>query len=251
MGLPDRTDAELLAAHVAGDRYAFAALYDRHHRRLRRLARSTTGCAHEAEDALQDAMLSAHRAAGSFRHDAAVGSWLHRIVLNACLDRVRRNRSTWVELIDHPATGDRTAEVDTALVVRAALRRLPAEQRAALLAVHMQGYSVADAAHKFGVAPGTVKSRCARGRARLAVLLGQGRGSRPAAAGPSAHGRLALAPDGGTARRVPPRQRVEAAPCPAIRTTNSPGPPPGHRHTRAARHPDSAGSPPGPAVPPP
>ncbi|BBY33680.1 hypothetical protein MMIN_17410 [Mycolicibacter minnesotensis] len=251
MGLPDRSDAELLAAHVAGDRYAFAELYGRHHHRLRRLARSATGCAQEAEDALQDAMLSAHRAAGSFRHDAAVGSWLHRIVLNACLDRLRRNRPAYVELtVDHPAIGDRTAEVDTALVVRAALRTLPAEQRAALLAVDMQGYSVADAARKFGVPPGTVKSRCARGRARLAALLGQAPRPRRAAADLSARSRLALAADGSAALRLPPRQRVEAAPCPANRTTNSPGPPPGHRRTQAARYPASAGSPPGPAAPP-
>lgn len=87
-----RTDAALLAAHVAGDRYAFAELVGRHHPRLYRLARSTTRCAEDADDALQDALLAAHRGAASFRHDAAVGSWLHRIVVNACLDRMRRIR---------------------------------------------------------------------------------------------------------------------------------------------------------------
>jgi RNA polymerase sigma-70 factor (ECF subfamily) len=61
--------------------------------------------------------------------------------------------------------------VDTVLVVRRALMRLPAEQRAAVLAVDMHGYSVADAAVLLGVAEGTVKSRCARGRARLTGLL--------------------------------------------------------------------------------
>ena len=172
MGHLERTDAELLAAHVAGDREAFGELYRRHQPRLRRLARRTVGCPHEAEDALQDAMLSAHRSAGSFRHDAAVGSWLHRIVINACLDRRRRNRFAVTELlVSHPAISDRTAQVEAALDVRAALSRLPAHQRAAVIAVDMAGYSVADAAHAFGVAPGTVKSRCARGRARLAVLL--------------------------------------------------------------------------------
>ncbi|WP_046314989.1 RNA polymerase sigma factor SigM [Mycobacterium sp. UM_Kg1] len=172
MGHPERSDAELLAAHVAGDPYAFGELYGRHHRRLRRLARLTTGCPEEAEDALQEAMLSAHRAAGSFRHHAAVGSWLHRIVVNACLDRLRRHPVTHIELLaGHATVGDGTAQVDTALLVRAALRRLPAAQRAAVIAVDMHGYSVADAAQAFGVAPGTVKSRCARGRARLAALL--------------------------------------------------------------------------------
>ncbi|WP_059014559.1 RNA polymerase sigma factor SigM [Mycobacterium sp. M26] len=167
-----RTDADLLAAHVAGDRYAFAELVGRHHPRLYRLARSTTRCAEDADDALQDALLAAHRGAASFRHDAAVGSWLHRIVVNACLDRMRRIRPTAVASDEVcGSVGDRTGQVDTAITVRRALMRLPTEQRAAVLAVDMQGYSVADAAALLGVAEGTVKSRCARARARLAVLL--------------------------------------------------------------------------------
>ena len=165
-----RSDADLLAAHVAGDRYAFEELFGRHHRRLYRLARRRTLRAEEADDVLQDAMLAAHRGAPGFRHDAAVGSWLHRIVLNTCVDRLRRTLPT-APLEDEHAVGDRTAEVDTALVVHRALMRLPTEQRAAVLTVDMHGYSVADAAALLGVAEGTVKSRCARGRARLTGLL--------------------------------------------------------------------------------
>ncbi|WP_024442080.1 RNA polymerase sigma factor SigM [Mycobacterium sp. UM_WGJ] len=203
MGHRDRSDAELLAAHVAGDRFAFGELYGRHHRRLHRLARLTTGCPEDAEDALQEAMLSAHRAAGSFRYNAAVGSWLHRIVLNACLDRLRRNKISYTELhVTHAVVDDHTAAVETALEVRAALSRLPADQRAAVVAVDMQGYSVADAAHAFGVAPGTVKSRCARGRARLAVLLRPADHRTPGAAGAPAGGRIALAPKGGFPGRI-------------------------------------------------
>lgn len=129
----------------------------------------------DAADAVQDAMLSAHRGAGSFRHDAAVSSWLHRIVVNACRDRLRRNavRPTTPLLDDEgPAVSDRTGQLETAMVVRQALLRLPAEQRAAVFAVDMQGYSVADAAALLHIAEGTVKSRCARARARLADLLG-------------------------------------------------------------------------------
>ncbi|CQD07534.1 RNA polymerase sigma factor SigM [Mycobacterium europaeum] len=169
----ERSDAELLAAHVAGDRHAFRELFLRHHRQLHRLARLTTRTAEDAEDALQDAMLSAHRGAGAFRHDAAVGSWLHRIVVNACLDRLRRTKShPTVPLEDVFPVPDRTAQVETALVVQRALIRLPVEQRAAVVAVDMQGYSVADTAALLGVAEGTVKSRCARARVRLAELLG-------------------------------------------------------------------------------
>jgi len=118
-------------------------------------------------------MLSAHRGAGSFRHDAAVGSWLHRIVVNACLDRLRRTKAhPTTPLEDVYPVADRTAQVETAIMVQRALMRLPVEQRAALVAVDMQGYSVADTAALLGVAEGTVKSRCSRARVRLAELLG-------------------------------------------------------------------------------
>jgi RNA polymerase sigma-70 factor (ECF subfamily) len=169
----ERSDAELLAAHVAGDRYAFGELFHRHRRQLHRLARLTTRTPEDAEDALQDAMLSAHRGAGSFRHDAAVGSWLHRIVVNACLDRLRRAKAhRTVPLEDVYPVADRSAQVETAIVVQRALSRLPIEQRAAIVAVDMQGYSVADTARLLGIPEGTVKSRCARARVRLAELLG-------------------------------------------------------------------------------
>jgi len=169
-----RSDADLLAAHVAGDRFAFEELFHRHHRHLYRLARLTSSSVEDADDALQDAMLSAHRNAAAFRHDAAVGSWLHRIVVNACLDRLRRAKAHPTTMLadDSCVVADRTGQVETALVVQRALMRLPVEQRAAVVAVDMQGYSVTDTAAMLGIPEGTVKSRCARARARLAVLLG-------------------------------------------------------------------------------
>lgn len=140
---------------------------------LHRLARLTSRTSEDADDALQDAMLSAHRGAGSFRYDAAVSSWLHRIVVNACLDRLRRAKAhPTAPLEDVYPVADRTAQVETAIAVQRALMRLPVEQRAAVVAVDMQGYSIADTARMLGVAEGTVKSRCARARARLARLLG-------------------------------------------------------------------------------
>lgn len=163
----------MLAAHVAGDPYAFEELFYRHHRQLHRVARLTSRNAEDAEDALQEAMASAHRGAGSFRQDAAVSSWLHRIVVNACLDRLRRNKThLTVALDDVYPVADRTAQVETAIAVHRALMRLPVEQRAAVVAVDMHGYSVADTAAMLGVAEGTVKSRCARARTRLAAILG-------------------------------------------------------------------------------
>ncbi len=168
-----RTDAELLAAHVNGDRYAFEELFYRHQRQLYRLAVLTSHDRDDAADALQDALLAAHRAAGTFRHDSAVSSWLYRIVVNACLDRLRRNKNhAFEQLDDHRCpTVDPTKQVDTAIVVERALMRLPLDQRAAVVAVDMQGYSVAETARILGVAEGTVKSRCARARAKLAASL--------------------------------------------------------------------------------
>lgn len=168
-----RSDADLLHAHIAGDRDAFAELFSRHHHHLSRVARCTSLTAEDADDALQEAMLAAHRSALSFRHDAAVSSWLHRIVVNACLDRLRRVKNQPSSLLtdtDHPVS-DNTAAVETAIMVRHALMRLPVEQRAAVVAVDMHGYSIAETAAILGVAQGTVKSRCFRARARLAVLL--------------------------------------------------------------------------------
>jgi RNA polymerase sigma-70 factor, ECF subfamily len=195
-----RSDEELLRAHAAGDPDAFAELLRRHRDRLWSVALRTLGDREEAADALQDALLSAHRAAARFRGDSAVTTWLHRIVVNACLDRVRRRQAhPTVPLPDgtRTRTGDQeppgaagpepaapSVDHDTALVVRDALARLPVEQRAALVLVDLQGYSVAEVAEILGVAEGTVKSRCARGRARLAVMLGHLREP----AGDAAHG---------------------------------------------------------------
>jgi RNA polymerase sigma-70 factor, ECF subfamily len=169
----DRTDAELLAAHVAGEQYAFEELFYRHHRQLYRLAQITSRNPEDAADALQDAMLSAHRSAPRFRHDSAVSSWLYRIVVNACLDRLRRNRTHPTAVLEDDVyhVGDPTPRLDTAIVVERALLRLPVEQRAAVVAVDMQGYSVAETARMLGVAEGTVKSRCSRARAKLAEAL--------------------------------------------------------------------------------
>ncbi|PRC56518.1 RNA polymerase sigma factor SigM, partial [Mycobacterium sp. ITM-2017-0098] len=83
----------------------------------------------------QDAMLAAHRTARSFRHDSAVSSWLYRIVVNASLDRLRRNKSRACEVLDEHVmwATDPTGRVDTSIVVQRALLRLPVEQRAAVV----------------------------------------------------------------------------------------------------------------------
>ena len=136
----------------------------------------TTGNREDASDAVQEALVSAYRNAASFRGDAAVTTWLHRIVVNASLDLLRRRAARpSVPLPDDadriPAQGDAMAARETSLVVQEALATLPPEQRAALVLVDVQGFSVDDAARVLDCAPGTVKSRCFRGRAKLAPLL--------------------------------------------------------------------------------
>ncbi|WP_117213546.1 RNA polymerase sigma factor SigM [Allorhizocola rhizosphaerae] len=174
-----RSDSELLLAHAAGDPHAFAELFRRHRDRLWAVALRTTGDREDAADALQEAMLSAHRNAARFRGESAVTTWLHRIVVNACVDRLRRrqaHRTVPMPGQDDPrAHGEPAAPVvdhDTAMVVREALAQLPVEQRASLVLVDLEGHSVAEVAEMLGVAEGTIKSRCSRGRARLATLLG-------------------------------------------------------------------------------
>jgi RNA polymerase sigma-70 factor (ECF subfamily) len=171
--LPVPDDGALLRAHAAGDREAFTQLVRRHQDRLWAVALRTLSDREEAADALQEALISAYRSAHRFRGDSAVTTWLHRIVVNACLDRVRRRAARpTVPLPESEPAPVAPVDSDTALDVRAALARLPVEQRAALILVDVQGYPVAEAAAILGTAEGTVKSRCARGRARLAALLG-------------------------------------------------------------------------------
>ena len=94
-------------------------------------------------------------------------------MVNACLDRLRRVRPT-SELPEYDlADGrDEHASLEVQLDVRQALARLPEGQRLALVLVDMQGLSVAEAAQVLDVAEGTIKSRCARGRAAMAEILG-------------------------------------------------------------------------------
>jgi RNA polymerase sigma-70 factor, ECF subfamily len=186
----DPTDAALLQRHVDGDPDAFSELVVRHQDRLWAVALRTTGDPEDASDALQEALVSAFRRAGGFRGDAQVTTWLHRIVVNACLDRIRRRKAKATEPLpddqDHrtelavrvPADDPAEASERRADVL-AALRQLNEDQRAALVLVDMEGYSVDEAAEVLGCAPGTVKSRCARGRARLVPLLTSYRRNQP------------------------------------------------------------------------
>jgi RNA polymerase sigma-70 factor (ECF subfamily) len=186
----ERSDVELLSAHVHGDSDAFGALFARHRDRLWAVALRTMGNPEDAADGLQDGLVAAYRRAGSFRGEAAVTTWLHRVVVNACLDRIRAAKVRRAEALpddldqhvgrgslvtaadstDDPA--DRSVTEERRRMVLDALATLPADQRAALVLVDMEGYPVAEVAEMLDCAVGTVKSRCSRGRARLAARLG-------------------------------------------------------------------------------
>ena len=176
------SDQELLARHTQGDPDAFGELVRRHRDRLWAVALRTLGDREEAADAVQDALVSAYRAAHTFRGQSAVTTWLHRITVNACLDRARKAASRKTSPVDdterleqllepHESASAPAERNDLHRQLMEALGTLPADQRAALVLVDMQGYPVAEAARILDVPTGTVKSRCARGRARLVPLL--------------------------------------------------------------------------------
>lgn len=170
-------DRELMRRHVAGDGgAAFGELFRRHRDRMYAVAVRTTNHRELAADAVQEAFISAFRRAEAYRGDAAVTTWLHRIVVNACLDRLRREKTSVRRAgdlgeLDLPDLHDHHASVEARLDVREALARLPEGQRMALVLVDMHGLPVAEAAAVLGVAEGTVKSRCSRGREALAAIL--------------------------------------------------------------------------------
>lgn len=174
MGQPSDTD--LLAAHRAGDREAFGRLAGRHTDLMWGVAVRTLGDREDAADAVQEALVAAYRRAGTYRGEASVRTWLHRILVNTCIDRLRRDRVRptvpW-PAGELPARGpDQASELATRMVVSDALALLPPEQRVAVVLVDVQGWALLEVAELLGVPLGTVKSRCARGRRRLAVLLG-------------------------------------------------------------------------------
>lgn len=155
------TDPDLIRKHLQGDPDAFSALFRRHKQELWAVAIRLLGDVDRAAAAIQDAMILAFWQRPEFGGGDAVTTWLYRIVVNVCLERMRRS----------PA-----AASDWDLM--AALRDLAVEQQSALVLVDMLGFSVADASMILGVSADTLVSRRARGRARLVTELTRAQQSR-------------------------------------------------------------------------
>lgn len=169
------TDAELMAAYRAGDPRAFELLAKRNYGRLWGVALRMLDHPDDAADAVQEALIAALRRAHTYRGDASVRTWMCRITVNVCIDRIRRDRLlptvTWDDR-DSPVRADHATELVTRMAIDDALAELTVEQRVAIVLVDVQGWPVAEVAQLVGVPVGTVKSRCARARTRLATLLG-------------------------------------------------------------------------------
>lgn len=174
------SDQELIAAHLAGDRHAFSTIVDRYERRVWAVCLRMCENPDDARDATQDTFVTALRALGSFRGDAQLSTWLHRIAVNASLD-VRRKQSRQkakpVEEVPEvvstePGPDDMTIGADRAAAVHAALARLSDEHRTVVVLHDLQGLQYPEVAKALDVPVGTVKSRLHRARLELARLLG-------------------------------------------------------------------------------
>lgn len=174
----DDDDAALIAAARDGDRVAFGALVRRHEDRVFAVCLRTLRDREAALDAAQDTFVTVFRKLDRFDGRSAFTTWLHRVAVNTCLDRLRREkRRRTSPLDDHLDPADPLAHetIEAAGLrpeLQAALDDLPAEFRSAVILVDVLGFGTEDAAEVLGVARGTIKSRAFRGRRLLAEALG-------------------------------------------------------------------------------
>lgn len=183
-------DAAFVAALKAGDARAFERLVRDHGGRLLAVARRMVRDDAMAQDCLQEAFLSAHKAIGRFEPHGSLGGWLHRITVNACLMRLRSAKRLAETPIDdllptfspeglrlgEPRTEvrDPESELEAARLrrlVREKIDALPDGYRIVLLMRDIEGYSTREAADMIGIAEGALKVRLHRARAALKTLV--------------------------------------------------------------------------------
>lgn len=180
-------DLGLARRIAAGDRACFELLMRRNNRRLYRLARATLRDDAEAEDALQEAYLSAYRAIGTFRGDSTLATWLSRMVLNECLGRLRKSarRQNVIPMVTgdemESTAPDDEREVPPTLALRAEIRailqrkldELPEDFRTVFVLRAVEELSVEETAACLGIPEATVRSRHFRARSLLRESLAQ------------------------------------------------------------------------------
>ncbi|MFR9799152.1 RNA polymerase sigma factor [Streptomyces sp. MS06] len=175
------TGTALLAVRAAeGDEDAFAVLVQRHAPALIRLAARLLGTSAEAEDAVQEAFLSAWRRLPEFHGQASFGTWMYRIVTNRCLNVLRARRPTapleaagQVPAAEHTTSPARIAEArDAVRELRDALDLLSAEQRACWVLRELDGRSYEFIAGAVGISQEAVRARVFRARRCLTQALG-------------------------------------------------------------------------------
>jgi RNA polymerase sigma-70 factor (ECF subfamily) len=171
-------DADLVRSIGAGDARAAEALVRRHLPRMVGLARRMLGDASEAEDVAQDVFLRVWREAPRWKPGAAkFETWMHRVALNLCYDRLRRRRETadpdaGVNVADtRPMPADQWLARQRTQRVEAALAQLPERQRAAIALVHYQELTNIAAAEMLEISVEALESLLARGRRALKAAL--------------------------------------------------------------------------------
>ena len=177
MGLPtmSASDTELVLRARAGDLRAYAELVGRHRSGLQRYAHHLLGNREEAEEALQDALVRAHRALGQCAHPDRFRSWLLAILVNRCRSRLARPRPLAVdggaEALDRVAMADDADGAAWREEIARALATLPADHREAFLLKHVEEFSYEEMAALTGASVPALKMRVSRACERLRGLL--------------------------------------------------------------------------------
>lgn len=171
-------EADLVARLRTGDDDAYAQLVRAHRGTMTVVARRFFGDTPDAAEAVQDAFVSAFRAMSAFEGTAKLGTWLHRIMVNACLLKIRgRKRSRLVPLEDEPPVADSPVEecglfqAETCSRVRAGVEQLPAAYRTVIQLRDLDGLSTEETAARLGTNCGAVKTRLHRARQALRTIL--------------------------------------------------------------------------------
>ena len=168
-------ERRFVLAAQEGDTAAFAQLVRRHQQRAYAVARAVLLSHEDAEDAVQEGFLHAHRALNRFRPDQPFGAWLHRIISNAALDLARRRKVRDTdELVDtHASPFKDPAEADELHDrLRGALTQLPDRQRSVLVLHDVEGYKHAEIGAMLGIPEGTARSDLHHARAAMRTILG-------------------------------------------------------------------------------